>query len=294
MGVSAIVMSSLMITLITVQYQTNNTHAHSIFRFNMYTAPAYFMGVVVIFVIVMLVFFFQDRQRITTVKEVQVKKSRRRASIDYVANSSPGWLCGLCVYDACILGCMLLNIATKGSIASFETLGISFAESHFQMSSARTGTVVASSGCVGVFSLLCMGHLAQWFTDIQLINGGMAVMAIGIVSLTPFSETEEGGENNPSWRYCFAILLIYGIGYPIGHTAVIGLFSKIVGRRPQGELQGWFASAGSLARILFPVASGYIAHYAEMSTLFIILTSVLSISIIFVLASRETLILLSS
>jgi MFS transporter, ceroid-lipofuscinosis neuronal protein 7 len=260
----------------------------------MYTAPAYFMGAVVISVIVMLVSFFQDRRRIATVKEVQTKKTRRRTAIDLVANSFPGWLCGLCVYDACILGCMLLNVSTKGSIGSFETLGVSFAESHFQMSSARTGIVVASSGCMGVISLLCMGHLAQWFTDIQLINGGMLVMALGIASLAPFRETEEGGENNPTWRYCGAIFLIYGIGYPVGHTAVIGLFSKIVGRRPQGELQGWFASAGSLARILFPVASGYIAHYADMSTLFIILTCVLSISIMFVAASRQTLTLLSS
>ncbi|CAB9521625.1 Major facilitator superfamily domain-containing protein 8 [Seminavis robusta] len=274
-----------------------DTDVHwGLFRFNMYTAPAYFMAVVIAFVIAMLLAFFQDRQRISTVKEQPKRKSQRRAYIDDVANSFPSWLCGLCVYDACILGCMLLNVSTKGSIASFETLGISFAESHFQMASSRAGTIVASSGLVGVCALLSFGYLTQWFSDVQLIKGGMAIMATGIVSLAFLSEdsAENNNDDNPTWRYVSAIFLIYGIGYPVGHTAVIGLFSKVVGRRPQGALMGWFASAGSLARILFPVLSGYIAHYSDMSTLFILLTCVLTISIIFVFMSRETLTLLSS
>jgi len=263
----------------------------------MYTAPAYFMAVIVMFTIGMILTFFQDRQRITTVKEQQKKKSQKRVLIDDVAGSIPTWLCGLTIYDACIIGCMLLNVSTKGSIASFETLGISFAESHFQMVSSRAGTVVATSGLFGVFALLSMGHLAKYFSDVQLIYGGMCVMAFGIISLAGFNETVEDGmdnKHNPTWRYVVGIFMIYGIGYPVGHTAVIGLFSKIVGRRPQGALQGWFASAGSLARILFPVVSGYIARYADMSTLFITLTCVLTISIVFVFAARNTLTLLSS
>lgn len=264
----------------------------------MYTAPAYFMAVVVIFTIAMLLTFFQDRQRITTVKEQQKKKSAKRAMIDEEANSFPSWLFGLCVYDACILGCMLLNVSTKGSIAAFETMGISFAESHFQMASSRAGTIVATSGLFGVFALLSMGHLTRHFTDVQLIYGGMAVMAVGIVSLAGFNESVVAGmdehNGNPTWRYVLAIFLIYAIGYPIGHTAVIGLFSKIVGRRPQGMLLGWFASAGSLSRILFPVMSGYIAEYNDISSLFILLTCVLTVSIFFVFISRRTLTLLSS
>ena len=37
---------------------------------------------------------------------------------------------------------------------------------------------------------------------------------------------------------------------------VLGLFSKVVGAQPQGALLGWFGSAGSLARIGFPVIAG--------------------------------------
>ena len=191
----------------------------SIFRWNMYTAPAYFMTVVVGITLFFIVTKFQGRVRIASPKENQ-KKSARREQIDDAANQKT--IIGMTVYDCCILGCMLLNVSTKGSISSFETLGISIAESHFDMASSRAGTIVASCGTLGVISLLSMGRLAQYFNDIQLICGGMLVMAAGIVSLTQVSEEEV----NPTWRFCFPIFMIYSIGYPIGHTAVIGLFSK--------------------------------------------------------------------
>jgi ceroid-lipofuscinosis MFS transporter 7 len=129
---------------------------------------------------------------------------------------------GMTVYDCCILGCMLLNVSTKGSISSFETLGVSIAESHFDMSSSRAGIIVASCGTVGVISLLSMGHLARYLSDIQMICGGMLIMSFGVLSLG-FLEQDMV---NPSWKFCTAIFLIYAVGYPIGHTAVIGLFSK--------------------------------------------------------------------
>ena len=70
-------------------------------------------------------------------------------------------------------------------------------------------------------------------------------------------------------------------------------FSAVVGRRPQGTLMGWFASAGSFARIAFPVMAGLVAA-GDIRNLFIILSSVLLASTMFVLMSRKTLTLLSS
>lgn len=190
----------------------------SLFRWNMYTAPAYFMSVVVILTIVNMRLYFKDRIR--AVAEVETKKSKKREAIDDHANQMT-WI-RLTIYDCCIAGCMMLNVSTKGSISSFETLGVSIAESHFNMTSARAGTIVASCGTVGVMALLSMGYLAKYFSDIQLICGGMVVMAAGIMSLTFVADNA----NNSGWRFFLAIFLIYSIGYPIGHTAVIGLFSK--------------------------------------------------------------------
>eukprot|EP00934_Nitzschia_sp_Nitz4_P008266 Nitzschia sp. Nitz4//scaffold8_size234185//204698//206303//NITZ4_001297-RA/size234185-snap-gene-0.60-mRNA-1//-1//CDS//3329559926//8256//frame0 len=256
------------------------------FRLNMYTAPAIFMGFVIATTLVLMRLYFRDRVRIATTKDK--KKSKRRAAIDDHANQKT--FIGLTIYDCCILGCMLLNVSTKGSIASFETLGVDIADTYFDMYSARAGSTVGVCGTMGVAALLSMGHLARYFSDIQLISGGMIVMASGIFSLTSLNEDEV----NPSWRYVFAIFLIYSVGYPIGHTAVIGLFSKIVGRRPQGELLGWFASAGSLARLSFPIMSGYVSDDAGIIPLFWILVGVLALSTVVTLYSRSTLTYLST
>jgi ceroid-lipofuscinosis MFS transporter 7 len=177
------------------------------------------MSILTIITIFLLSRFFKDRVRHQRPKDLK-KKSAKRAAIDDHANQLTAF--GLTVYDACILGCMMLNISAKGSIGSFETLGVSMAMSHFGLSSSQAGTIVASCGTIGVAALLSMGHLAKFLTDIQLIGGGMLVTALGILSLTSLDEDGE----NPTWRFVVAIFMIYSVGYPIGHTAVIGLFSK--------------------------------------------------------------------
>ena len=244
------------------------------------------------------------------------KKSKSVMERDEVGNRIT-WF-GLTTYNAALIGCMLLNVSTKGSIGSFETMGISFAESHFGLSPAMAGIIVSINGIIGVYMLLSMSYLGRLLTDVQMIIGGITVCALGIIGFAPLHSVEDGADN-ALWRYVVGIFMIYGIGYPIGHTAVIGLFSKgkhncciiyfqrkmihdsdnafcscaVVGRRPQGTLQGWFASAGSLARILFPIMSGYIARYDDITTLFIVLFVNLVISTCFVAFSARTLAALS-
>jgi MFS transporter, ceroid-lipofuscinosis neuronal protein 7 len=76
-------------------------------------------------------------------------------------------------------------------------------------------------------------------------------------------------------------------------TIVLHSNLAVVGRRPQGEVQGWFASAGSLARLLFPIMSGYITKYAGISVLFQLLTVVLVVSTLITLYNHKTLTFLS-
>jgi ceroid-lipofuscinosis MFS transporter 7 len=70
-------------------------------------------------------------------------------------------------------------------------------------------------------------------------------------------------------------------------------FGAVVGRRPQGTLLGWFASAGSLARLIFPITSGYVEYYLSLTTLFYMLTGVLLISTLVTFYNQKTLKLLS-
>ncbi|KAL7543536.1 hypothetical protein ACHAXR_012811 [Thalassiosira sp. AJA248-18] len=258
------------------------------FVLDQYSAAAYSMACLCIVALFLLLTGFQARYR---TKPAGKKKSKSRMEQDEVANEMT--FLGITTYNAALLGCMLLNVSTKGSIGSFETMGISFAESHFDLQPSTAGFIVSGCGMIGVCTLLSMGTLGKFLTDIQMIIGGITVCAVGIISFGSLQSVEMGAENSIV-HYVVGIFLIYGIGYPIGHTAVIGLFSKVVGRRPQGTLQGWFASAGSLARILFPIMAGYISQYDDITTVFTILFVVLVISNIFVAMSSRTLTILSN
>ena len=161
-----------------------------------------------------------------------------------------------------IVGGILLNVATKGSIAIYETLGIQFATSHFPgMTAPDAGFLFASFGLMGVIALLYMKRLCAMWNDVQLIVGGMALMVACNLLLV-------GPSKFPIWRFYVAIFLMYAIGYPVGHTAVIGMFSKVLGKRPQGALMGWFGSAGSLARVVFPILGGHVAQELGNNILF--------------------------
>jgi ceroid-lipofuscinosis MFS transporter 7 len=120
---------------------------------------------------------------------------------------------------------MLLNIATVGCFGAFETMGIHFAQSYFSLEPAVAGTVVSVNGMIGVCTLWSMGYLGKYFLDTQIIIGGVSVFAFGLLSYAWLKSVEMGAENSIV-HYIFGVMMIYGIGYPIGVTALIGLFSK--------------------------------------------------------------------
>ena len=279
----------------------------SVVQLNMFTAPAYCMTLVLALTLACILTFFQGRNRFTT-----TKKSKKRLAIDQAANKMT-WV-GLTVYDCCVLGCMLLNVSTKGNIASFETLGLVIADELFGLEESQAGFTVALCGFLGVIALLNMGHLERNFSDVTIITTGMMIMCVGIGGMS-FLQAQE----NASWKYVLSMFLIYSLGYPIGHTAVIGMFSKstccsqsnfqrymlarshiplspvtVVGRRPQGTLLGWFSSAGSFARVVFPILSGYVSEFSSIQTLCVFLTCALLLSSAFILWAKDTLTLLSS
>ena len=95
----------------------------------------------------------------------------------------------------------------------------------FPCSLSSTVTYFHCSSYSGVCSLLSLGILGKFLSDIQMIIGGITVCALGIFSFA-FLKSVEMGADNSVVHYAIGIFLIYGVGYPVGHTAVIGLFSK--------------------------------------------------------------------
>ncbi|CAM9556073.1 unnamed protein product, partial [Ectocarpus sp. 8 AP-2014] len=174
--------------------------------------------------------------------------------------------------DMLIYGGFLLNVSTKGTISCFETIGAAYAILNFSLTNAEAGSIFAACGAIGVVTLLSMRLLCKHFNDIQLVLGGVSLMIVtcAMLALPPTVIGLHG--------FIAAVFLVYSIGYPIGHTAVLALFSKVVGAQPQGTLMGWFGSAGAISRASFPVLAGVLCEVFGTSALFLFLVALLSVT----------------
>ena len=119
------------------------------------------------------------------------------------------------------------------------------------------GLLITLSGVAGLVQLL----LFRWtwnrfYNDIELMLGGVCTMIVAQLIFFTYRGAAAGPPR--LWRFVLCIVLVYGFGYPIGYTAVIGAFSKVKRHGPQAALLSWFATAGSAARIVLPIVAGYL------------------------------------
>jgi len=73
-----------------------------------------------------------------------------------------------------------------------------------------------------------MPFYTKRFDDIKLMLGGISIMILG--QLLYFSYW---GAEPSSGRFICCVIFFYAFGYPIGHTAVLGAFSKVQKSGPQ-------------------------------------------------------------
>ena len=57
---------------------------------------------------------------------------------------------------------------------------------------------------------------------------------------------------------------------------------------PQGKLLGYFGSAGSLARVIFPILAGVLTEYYGERLIFMLMTILLLLSCVVFVRFRET------
>ncbi|KAJ8598339.1 hypothetical protein CTAYLR_002976 [Chrysophaeum taylorii] len=174
---------------------------------------------------------------------------------------------------------LILNVITKGAIGCYETIGVMYATGTFGMAPPVVGYVVGACGFLGVAALLSFKIFAKYVDDVQLMTGGMAIMLLSCVLLIERLRPPFVSVHVSQVVWAIAVFLMYAIGYPVGHTAVIGWFSKAMGKRPQGFLMGLFASAGSVARVAFPIFTGVVAQRFDSDAVFFGLFLMLAITL---------------
>lgn len=172
---------------------------------------------------------------------------------------------------------MLLNFSTRGLIAIYETQGTRVFLDEYHLTSLQLGTLVSSSGLLGFLMLLSYKQL--WtcnYTDYALILGGLlltCVVQLLVVNWTPQFRPD-------LWASILATIAVYGFGFPIANTAVLGSFSTLQKSGRQGLHQGRFSTVGSIARITMPILTELLDQYLGMNASYSVVLVMISCSAI--------------
>jgi Na+/melibiose symporter-like transporter len=216
--------------------------------FTKYNLPAVFMMLMCTIEVLLLFFFFDREQDERKVEQVKRQIAADKAAMEEakaqdtnapdieaqpraLVSSIASCALKLTLEDAVLLCLMLLNISSKGSIAVYETLGASYGYNSVHMSTITLSALFSGAGACGTLTLLSFQFLCKWFNDVQLILGGMLIMIIAGALLVDsgvrkrvlyrplhLMECVPQAGVTPSMFYA-SVVLMYTIGYPIGHTA---------------------------------------------------------------------------
>lgn len=171
---------------------------------------------------------------------------------------------------------ILLNFTTRGGIAVYETQISATLLDTYNLSELQLGFLVSMAGLIGTVQLLFFKQFwTNRFTDYQLMVGGVMMTWAAQFLVINF-----GPDNKRSVLYTLAALfIVYGIGYPVSNSAVLGCFSKLQKSGRQATAQSQFALMGSASRVVIPILSGYMEQYLEGTSSFGMVALLMMISL---------------
>lgn len=239
----------------------------AVLKFNAYTYPAYFLAVANILCIIAVQMFYLDplptRPRNPNIRSASLQ---RLNTID-MENHSPDTFA--------IVVCLILNIVFRGVIAEFETISIPFMMEQYGISFSVGSYYLSAVGFLGLIVYLSFKPISYRFSDRLLIFAGLSFIVLGCLPLSlPYIASRL-----PLFVYVLFLGLTWSIAYPIGQTAVLSLFSKILYGLPAGGLLGVFSASGSVARLFMAILASEIWNRAGKGAVFSVIVAYVLVAI---------------
>jgi len=163
----------------------------------------------------------------------------------------------------------LLTPLSQGGVSVYETLIMPYAIQNYHWSAYRAGATVSACATVGFVTILSVPVAMRACSDVTLVQVGLAACVASSMCL--ISAFDTAGAVPVAFFYA-SLGLLYSFGYPLGHTAMLGVVSKLTPTGPQGKIMGYFSCAGSLARIVFPIFAGTLYYWYEANVVFVMLS----------------------
>ncbi|PXF41573.1 Major facilitator superfamily domain-containing protein 8 [Gracilariopsis chorda] len=185
-----------------------------------------------------------------------------------------------------LLVCLLVNIVFRGVVAEFETISTPFLMEQFGLTFAQASFRISLMGFFGLLVYLSFKPIAKQFSDRLLLFVGIVLVIVGCFPLSILPLTTHMSLN----MYVMCLGMSLSLAYPLGQTAVLSLFSKVLAGLPAGGLLGIFSATGSMARILFAILAGTIWSEFGRESVFAVILAYMSMASTVVLLSFKRLV----
>ena len=182
--------------------------------------------------------------------------------------------------------CLLINVAFRGGVAEIETISTPFLMSIYHMSFSEVSYFLSLLGLIGLAIYMSFKPIARLFSDRNLAVFGLVALIVGCAPLS----LSFISNNIPFGAYIFFLGLCWSIAYPVGQTAALSLFSKVLADLPAGGFLGIFSACGSLARVIFAMLAGKVWSEFGRSAVFVSIAAYAGITLIVTMATYRRLI----
>eukprot|EP00741_Cyanophora_paradoxa_P023919 tig00021682_g23101.t1 len=129
--------------------------------------------------------------------------------------------------------CLCINFAFRGVLAVVETIGTVITSQYFHLEAMGSGLLFAAVGLLGMAVFLSIKRLSGRFGDAALVLAGLLLASLGFLALACLD-----AQRPHVPVFLAGLALVWTLGYPLGQTAILSLFSKLLGRRKQGAWMG--------------------------------------------------------
>lgn len=163
--------------------------------------------------------------------------------------------------------CLIVNIVFRGIIAEFETISVPFLMEQYGITYAVGSYFLSGVGLIGLAVYLCFKPISERFHDRFLVVVGLALTMIGCLPLA----MRFLSMRLSVITYVVCLGLTWSIGFPIGQTAILSLFSKILSGLPAGSFLGIFSASGSIARLGMAVVASNLWNFYGREAVYMVM-----------------------
>lgn len=180
--------------------------------------------------------------------------------------------------------CLAINVFFRGAVAQFEVISVPFLMEQYNIKYDTSSVFLSVTGLFGLLIYVFFRPIARAFSDRYLVGVGLLTILASCLPLAVRSVSR----HLPLAVYVFCLGLTWSVAYPVGQTAVLSLFSKLLAGLPSGGFLGLFSMCGSVSRLVFAAITGWVWSRLGREAVFVCLcTCAIPIIAVFVVCYQQ-------